>query len=262
MRPTQWSANSACRTASEVGYAPLIAKVLVGVVVEPDGVNVSTDFDARDPSDAIRAVILADPGVQSVELVGSRAARTPTELSDWDYRISSADPAALAERLPTMAAKLRPLAQLWDPLAASPVYVIILPGAVKVDLFPGSPATPSRPRTRSASLDDVDDHFWDWNLWLGSKRLRGQDELVGAELIKMWDHLLRLLGAAEPPATQQQAVSVYLGLRRGRELQLGHAVSRDLGHAVVARLRAAGLLREAVSGSRSTGVASGRLGLV
>ncbi len=31
MRPTQWSANSACRTASEVGYAPLIAKVLVGV---------------------------------------------------------------------------------------------------------------------------------------------------------------------------------------------------------------------------------------
>jgi hypothetical protein len=180
--------------------------------------------------------------VESVELVGSRAAGTATVLSDWDYRIRSADPAVVAERLPALVAELKPLAQLWDPLAASPVYMVVLPGAVKVDLFPGGQAGRSGPRTRAASLGGIDDHFWDWNLWLGAKRLRGQHELVGAELTKMWDHLLRPLGATGPPATQQQAVSVYLELRRGRELQLGHAVCHDLGNAVITRLRAAGLL--------------------
>jgi hypothetical protein len=208
-------------------------------------VNMSTNIDDFDPSDAVRAVVMTGPGVQSVQLVGSRAAGTATELSDWDYRISSAAPAAVAECLPALLAELRPLAQLWDPLAASPVYMIVLPGAVKVDLFPGSPARPTGPRPRSASLEHIDDHFWDWNLWLGSKRLRGQDELVSAELTKMWVHLLRPMGAGSPPATQQQAITAYLALRRKRERQLGHAVSHDLGKAVITRLRAADLLRSA-----------------
>jgi hypothetical protein len=203
----------------------------------------SSDIEPYDPSDVIRAAVMADPRVQSVHVVGSRATGTATELSDWDYRISSADPAAVAKRLPALVAALQPMAQLWDPLAANPVYMVVLPGAVKADLFPGCPVRPTGPRTRPASLSDIDDHFWDWNLWLGGKRLRGQDELVGAELSKMWGYLLRPLGATGPPATQEQAVCVYLGLRRRRELQLGHAVSCDLGNAVMTRLRAAGLLR-------------------
>ena len=52
------------------------------------------DVDAYDPSEAIRAAVLVDPRVESVELIGSRVAGTATELSDWDYRISSADPVA------------------------------------------------------------------------------------------------------------------------------------------------------------------------
>jgi hypothetical protein len=206
-------------------------------------VNMSADLVAYDPSDAIRAAVMAGPLVESVELVGSRATGTSTVLSDWDYRIRSVDPAAVAERIPALVGELRPLAKLWDPLAASPVYMVILPGAVKVDLFLGSPPRQTGPPARLASLDDIDDHFWDWNLWLGSKRLRGQDELVSGELTKMWVYLLRPLGATGPPATQEQAVSVYLALRAKRELKLGRAVSDDLGKAVMVRLRAARLLR-------------------
>jgi hypothetical protein len=124
--------------------------------------------------------------------------------------------------------------------------MVILPGAVKADLFPGVSARPGAaraPRTLSASLRDIDAHFWDWNLWLGAKRLRGQDEIVKAGLAKMWWYLLRPLGAARPPATQLDAISAYLGLRDSHEQQLGgHAVIRDLGNAVVTRLQAAGLV--------------------
>jgi hypothetical protein len=74
--------------------------------------------------------------------------------------------------------------------------------------------------------------------------LRHEDELVKSELAKMWHYLLRDLGAAGPPATQQAAVTVYLGLRQQRERQLGHTVPRDLGEAVMTRLRGAGLLRQ------------------
>jgi predicted nucleotidyltransferase len=45
-----------------------------------------------DPSTAVRAAVLADPRVRSVELIGSRATGTATELSDWDYRIASPTP--------------------------------------------------------------------------------------------------------------------------------------------------------------------------
>jgi hypothetical protein len=55
--------------------------------------------------------------------------------------------------------------------------------------------------------------------------------------------MLRPLGAPGPPATQEQAVRVYVRLRAKRALTLGHAVCDDLGEAVITRLRAAGLLR-------------------
>ena len=128
-----------------------------------------------DPSDAIRAAVQADPCVQSVELTGSRAVGTAADLSDWDYRIVSTDPAATAERLPALVAALNPLAALWDPLSSRPVYMIVLPGAVKADLFPGlPPRTPAGPLpgATAAALAAIDAHFWDWTLWLDAKRLR------------------------------------------------------------------------------------------
>jgi len=176
-----------------------------------------------DPSDAIRAAVQADPCVQSVELTGSRAVGTATDLSDWDYRIVSTDPAATAEGLPALVAALNPLAALWDPLSSRPVYMIVLPGAVKADLFPGLPPRPPAgplPGATATALAAIDAHFWDWTLWLGAKRLRGRDTLVAAELAKMWHHLLESLGAARPPATQHQAITSYLRLRHQHEQPL------------------------------------------
>jgi hypothetical protein len=198
-----------------------------------------------DPTGGIRAAVLADPCVRSVELTGSRANGTATGLPDWDYRIISADPAGTARRLPGLVSSLKPLAALWDPLASQPVYMIVLPGAVKADLFPGLPPRPAPappPAVSGATLPTIDAHFWDWTLWLGAKRLRGRDALVGTELARMWHYLLQPLGSPHPPAGQQEAVTSYLQLRREQEQRLGAAVPRDLGDAVTARLRAAGLL--------------------
>ena len=89
-----------------------------------------------DPSAAIRAALQADPCVRTIELTGSRAQGTATDLSDWDYRVVSADPVATAGQLPGLIATLNPLAALWDPLSSEQVYMIILSGAVKADLFP------------------------------------------------------------------------------------------------------------------------------
>jgi len=103
--------------------------------------------------------------------------------SDWDYRIVSTDPAATAGRLPALVAALNPLAALWDPLSSRPVYMIVLPGAVKADLFPGLPPRPPAgllPEVTATALPAIDAHFWDWTLWLGAKRQRGRDALVAA----------------------------------------------------------------------------------
>lgn len=199
---------------------------------------------SADPSDAIRAVLFADSRVQAVELTGSRARGTATELSDWDYRVVSDAPAAVARQLPSLTAALQPLGHLWDPLASTPVYMMVLPGAVKADLFPGAAARPAAecgPADPVSSLRENDAHFWDWNLWLGAKRLRARDDVVTGELAKMWRHLLRPLGAAVPPETQPDAITLYMKLRDQRERQLGCAVARDLGDAVLTRLRSAGL---------------------
>jgi hypothetical protein len=84
--------------------------------------------------------------------------------------------------------------------------------------------------------------FGIWNLWLGAKRMRGHDQLAAAELAKMYQHLLRPLGATEPPATQHDAIAIYLRLRHERDECGGVVVNRDLGAAVITRLQAAGLL--------------------
>ena len=42
----------------------------------------------------------------------------------------------------------------------------------------------------AATLPGIDDHFWDWMLWLAAKQQAGKAGLVAAELAKLHEHLL------------------------------------------------------------------------
>jgi hypothetical protein len=60
------------------------------------------------------------------------------------------------------------------------------------DLFPMGGRRSLQPpwELRSDTLRAIDGHFWDWVLWLGSKALRHEAELVSGELAKMQWFLL------------------------------------------------------------------------
>ncbi len=83
----------------------------------------------------------------------------------------------------------------------------------------------------AATLPGIDDHFWDWLLWLSAKQEAGQHGLVATELAKLHEHLLdpfrrdHLAGAGSPrpsPATWP---------RGNWERRLGCQVSRAAQHA-------------------------------
>jgi hypothetical protein len=202
-----------------------------------------------DPSEAVMAALRVDPDVRSVALVGSRSVGTATKLSDWDYRISSSTPVAVAHRLPYLVRPLRPLAQLWDPLATSPAYMLIMaeaagPLVAKIDLLLDlreRRRSAGPPAVTAANLPGIDMHFWDWNLWLGSKRLRGAETLVRDELAKMWHHLLQPLGSNAVPDIQRKAIAEYLRLRPQQELRHRVRIAPELGTAVQQTLAEAGL---------------------
>ncbi|HZM83517.1 MAG TPA: hypothetical protein VFC19_47990 [Candidatus Limnocylindrales bacterium] len=196
----------------------------------------------------MRAALRADALVRSVDLVGSRANGTATALSDWDYHVSSPGPATVSLRLPDLTRPLRPLSALWDPLARHPVYMLIVPAGphvAKVDLLldlPERRPSAQPPKVSAATLPGIDAHFWDWNLWLGSKRLRGTDPVVRTELAKMWDYLLKPLGGSTAPTTQREAIIEYLWLRPLLQQRHNIRLAPDLGRAVQATLAAHGLL--------------------
>jgi hypothetical protein len=125
-------------------------------------------------------------------------------------------------------AGLEPIAQQWDRISEYPCYMLMLRGPVKVDLiFPGEPYTSLPPWGVSAeTLDGIDQHVWDWVLWLGSKREKGEEELVRRELAKMFDHLLGPMGAEDVPGSIAEAVEAYRQLRDDRERELGVRVTR------------------------------------
>ncbi|HEY1356997.1 MAG TPA: hypothetical protein VGF21_01715 [Thermoleophilaceae bacterium] len=91
--------------------------------------------------------------------------------------------------------------------------MLMLRGPVKVDfLFLDEPNPPAPPwKVTAETLPAIDDHFWDWILWLVSKL--GRDELVASQLRLMHEHLLGPLGAPSPPATPAAALAAYLALR-------------------------------------------------
>ena len=171
---------------------------------------------------------LRHPSILAVELVGSRAGGSPTPLSDWDFVVVTERFDEVARALPTLVTELEPLGQQWDRISAYPCYMLMLAGPVKVDLiFPDEPYESLPPWSVSAeTLDGIDQHFWDWILWLASKQEKREDELVRHELIKMRDHLLGPLGVDRAPSSIQAAVEGYRAARDEREREFGLEVSR------------------------------------
>ena len=185
-------------------------------------------MDDRDLAASVRAALLPHRHVRAVELVGSRATGSSTPLSDWDFEVETDDFGAVARALPALVSALEPLAQQWDRISAYPCYMLMLTGPVKVDLiFPGEPYESLPPWTVSAeTLDGIDQHFWDWILWLASKREKSKDDLIRRELEKMSEHLLRPLGVDAAPASIEAAIEGYRRARDEREREFGREVSR------------------------------------
>lgn len=177
---------------------------------------------------SVRAVLLPHPDIRAVELVGSRAGGSPTPSSDWDFVVVTERFDEVGRVLPALVAELEPLGQQWDRISAYPCYMLLLAGPVKVDLiFPDEPFESLPPWTVSAeTLDGIDQHFWDWILWLASKREKREDELVRRELIKLRDHLLGPLGVDRVPGSIGAAVDGYRAARDEREREFGVEVSR------------------------------------
>jgi hypothetical protein len=182
----------------------------------------------EDITESVRAVLLRHPRVRRVELVGSRAAGSATRLSDWDFVVATDDFDAVARALPAMVTDLAPLGKQWDRISEYPCYMLLLSGPVKVDLiFPDEPYESLPPWTVTAeTLDGIDQHVWDWILWLASKREKGQDDLVGRELVKMRDHLLRPMGVNQVPRSIEDAAGRYRSARDERERAFGIRVTR------------------------------------
>jgi len=182
----------------------------------------------QDIAAVVEAALLPYPGIRAVELVGSRADGSATGLSDWDFIVVTDRFDVVAGALPTLVADLDPLAQQWDRISDYPCYMLMLSGPVKVDLiFPGEPYESLPPWVVSGeTLDAIDQHFWDWILWLASKREKGKDELVRRELEKMSAHLLRPMGAEAVPDSIDAALEDYRKARDEREREFGVRISR------------------------------------
>jgi hypothetical protein len=192
-------------------------------------------------SDLVVSALQNHPAVQSVHLVGSRQARTAGLLSDWDFAVEVTDFATVSVTLPKLVAPLHPLVQQWDPLSTHQSYMLILPGPAKVDLLFDRPHQPQPPwDVRADTLQDIDNHFWDWLYWLCSKQLAGKHSVVAEEFTKMARHLLSPLGAASVPKTVEQAVSLYVEARETAEGRHTMAVSRHLEREIRVGLRAVG----------------------
>jgi hypothetical protein len=178
------------------------------------------------------------PDVRRVELVGSRARGDATALSDWDFHLDTSDGPRLARELPALVAPLGALAAQWDRLTERATYMLMLPGAIKVDLFPGDERRALEPPwdPTPSNLVAIDAHFWDWTVWLGGKVLAGRTDLVAEELRKMQRHLLGPLGVTSPPATVEEAAAAYQLARDQLEHRWEISVPRRLGDEVMAAL--------------------------
>ena len=194
--------------------------------------------------EAVHEIVRAVPGVRGVELAGSGAAGDRTPLSDWDFELDVEDEGVL-DALERALQRLPALASFWDPLSARANLIVIMDGPIKVDVIVADLRNPhpvSRWTVTADTLPRIDDHFWDWTLWLGAKQLRGLADLVGTELDKMWDALLEPMGARRPPRSIAEAVGAYTVARGERERELGVRLDHHLEHQVRGALVEHGLV--------------------
>jgi hypothetical protein len=187
----------------------------------------------------VRAALEPHPVVDSVALAGSRSRGEETERSDWDFQVETTDFDALAAALPNLVDPLDPLSRQWDRLSPFPTYMLMLRGPLKLDLlFLGRPNKPQPPWVPSAAtLAGIDDHLWDWVLWLASKERAGdREQLARDQRALMHEHLLRPLGVERVPRSAPDAAASYLEARAAWEQQLGVAVDPSLGDEVLPAL--------------------------
>jgi predicted nucleotidyltransferase len=179
-------------------------------------------------------------GVERVTLTGSRARGDAGSLSDWDFEVKTAEFRPVAVALPHLVASLEPLAQQWDRLSDHACYMLMLREIGKVDLIFEQAWESSPPwHVSTETLSGIDDHFWDWTIWLAAKDQAGKQEMVRTELQKMQEHLLAPLGVEDAPASVREAVEAYLAARAEAEERFTTEVSRALEYEV-RRLMAAG----------------------
>lgn len=189
------------------------------------------------PDDVV-TVLTRDVRIHRVELTGSRARGTATALSDWDFTVTAAAFETVRDLLPTLTAPLRPVVAQWDRLSRNWCYMMILAGPAKVDLIFDQPHPIEPPwLVNAVTLAAIDDHFWDWVLWIGSKQLAGRNDVVTAELGKLHAHLLAPMGVAAVPDSLGEAVAGYTAARDGWEKRLRRRVPRAAETAVLPSLR-------------------------
>ena len=180
--------------------------------------------ELTDLAGAVRVAMTADPRVDAVEPVGSRAGGTPNALSDWDFVIVTDDEPAVAAALSALVEPLAPLSRQWDRLGPPTYscYMLMLTGPVKVDLIlPGLPHEPSppwivrmprcRPSTPTSGTGPV----------ARVQGLAGRDDLVREQLTVLQDHLLGPLGVTATPDSVPEAVERYVAARDRRSAELG-----------------------------------------
>lgn len=141
--------------------------------------------------------------------------------------------------IPDLVAPLRPLAAFWEPLSEQAGYMMVMSGPVKIDLFPLGGTRILQPpwEVRADNFVSIDGHFWDWLLWLGSKSLRRETNLLAEQLNKMHWFLLGPLGVKEVPRSLGDAAALYIIARSRLSHELRTAVPEELGHQVVGALR-------------------------
>jgi predicted nucleotidyltransferase len=187
----------------------------------------------------IAEAVEAHPMVSRIELIGSRARGTATELSDWDFHVTAEDFGHVAADLPALAEPYGPLAAQWDPLGDFESYLLIFPGPVKVDLiFRDVPRSWNPPwRIGPDTLAAMDAHFWDWALWLVSKSHHGMTDRVRGELLRMYHYLLQPLGIEALPLSLQGAAERFIRARDRLETRYGLHISRRLEEEVLPLVR-------------------------
>jgi predicted nucleotidyltransferase len=190
---------------------------------------------------AVLAAVSPHPAVERIELVGSRAEGRATEWSDWDFGVRANDFRALSVALPELLAPLEPLLQQWDRLSETWCWMLILRGPAKVDLIFPDPHEKEPPwEPGPETLRGIDDHFWDWMLWLRGKEAAAKDELLKAELQKLFGHLLGPLGVERAPSSIAEAVGSYRVARDRAEVRFSRTVDRALEQAVAPSLPSPG----------------------